>query len=231
MLHSDTELRRPSFSARLAARFSAPRAACRVAEARSDPAAGSVSRPLGRHTATSVTSAVPTDQRGITIMLQTRNRTGSFRGRPLRGMVLLLMVTLAAEISPAAAEAAVVKFSATLRGADMAPRTADPDGRGTVELRVDTRAGTVCQVLRLSRVQHAQIANIRAGWRGKAGPIVVDLDLFGAVTRSCTTSVPEEDLRALIRHPGRFHVLVTSERHPRGAVRGQLRRVSAHVGR
>ena len=123
-------------------------------------------------------------------------------------------------------EVAVVKgFTAALSGEEAVPGPGDPNGSGTVRLRVNVRKQKVCQVMRLRRVPDANLANIRRGRRGKTGPIVVDLDLSGRVTRSCTTSVPREDLRAIVRHPRRFYVNVTSESHPRSAVRGQLKRV------
>jgi hypothetical protein len=123
-------------------------------------------------------------------------------------------------------EVAVVKeFTAALSGEEAVPGPGDQNGSGTVNLRVNRNKQKVCQVMRLKGVPDSSVANIRRGRRGKTGPIVVDLDLFGRVTRSCTTSVPGNDLRAMVRHPGRFYVNVTSDSHPRSAVRGQLQRV------
>ena len=124
-------------------------------------------------------------------------------------------------------EVAVVKeFTAALSGEEAVPGPGDQNGSGTVNLRVNRNKQKVCQVMRLKGVPDSSIANIRRGRRGKTGPIVVDLDLsLGRVTRSCTTSVPGNDLRAIVRHPGRFYVNVTSDSHPRSAVRGQLQRV------
>jgi hypothetical protein len=119
----------------------------------------------------------------------------------------------------------VVKFAATLSGEEAVPGPGDPNGSGTVNLRVNMRKQKVCQVMRLSGVPDADIANVRRGRRGDTGPIVVDLDVLGRVTRSCTTSVPSDTLRAVRRHPRRFYVNVTSDSHPRSAVRGQLKRV------
>ena len=124
-------------------------------------------------------------------------------------------------------EVAVVKeFTAALSGEEAVPGPGDQNGSGTVNLRVNRSKQKVCQVMRLKGVPDSTIANIRRGRRGKTGPIVVDLDLsLGRVTRSCTTSVPRNDLRAIVRHPGRFYVNVASDGHPRSAVRGQLQRV------
>ena len=120
----------------------------------------------------------------------------------------------------------VKEFTATLSGEEAVPGPGDQNGSGTVKLRVNRSKQKVCQVMRLKGVPDASIANIRRGRRGKTGPIVVDLDLsLGRVTRSCTTSVPRNDLRAIVRHPRRFYVNVTSDSHPRTAVRGQLQRV------
>ena len=121
--------------------------------------------------------------------------------------------------------AVVKKFTAALSGEEAVPGPGDQNGSGTVKLRVNRSKQKVCQVLRLNGVPDAAIANIRRGRRGKAGPIVVDLDLLGRVTRSCTTLVPRDDLRAIVRHPGRFYVNVASDSHSRSAVRGQLQRV------
>ena len=130
-----------------------------------------------------------------------------------------------AAVDEFAVGAAVKEFTAALSGEEAVPGPGDQNGSGTVKLRVNRSKQKVCQVMRLKGVPDAAIANIRRGRRGEAGPIVVDLDVFGRVTRSCTTSVPGNDLRAIVRHPRRFYVNVTSDSHPRSAVRGQLQRV------
>src|SRR5688572_11208237 len=152
--------------------------------------------------------------------------------RPMRRLVVFLVLVGVGATAFAQADsvrvtggAVVFELTATLSGEEAVPGPGDPNGSGTVRLRVNVRKQKVCQVMRLRRVPDSSVANIRRGRRGKTGPIVVDLDLsLGRVTRSCTTSVPTEDLRAIVRHPRRFYVNVTSDSYPRSAVRGQVRR-------
>ncbi len=119
--------------------------------------------------------------------------------------------------------AVVFDLNAALSGKATVPGPGDPNGSGTAELRVRVRARTICGVIDLKRVPDAVSAYIRRGRRGRTGPIVVLLGVTGPVSRGCTYSVARDVLREIGEHPRRFYVNVTSESHPRGAVRGQLR--------
>jgi hypothetical protein len=145
---------------------------------------------------------------------------------------IVVAVSLASAVVVASpAQAHVTKLRATLSGTEAVPSPGDADGYGSIELRVNPHTGTVCEVLRVRAVPDSEIANIRFGRRGKAGQIVIDLDILGMVTRSCTTSVPTGDLLEMGQFPARFYANVTSDAHPRGALRGQLERVATTTSR
>lgn len=112
----------------------------------------------------------------------------------------------------------------SLSGIQEIPGPGDPDGNGTVELRVVPAASSVCWNLYARAIDAATAAHIHRGSAGAAGPPVLTLTTPDANGRSqgCAQVDPE-----LARHMAQaaqdFYVNVHNAAFPQGAIRGQLR--------
>lgn len=112
----------------------------------------------------------------------------------------------------------------TMNGIQEAPGPGDPDGSGTVEVRVEPREGRVCWNLYARGIDPATAAHIHRGAAGMAGPPVVALTTPDAAGRSQGCASVDVALAREIAMRGHdFYVNVHSAPHPAGAIRGQLR--------
>lgn len=112
----------------------------------------------------------------------------------------------------------------SLTGIQEVPGPGDPDGNGTVEVRVDPRSGEICWNLYARQIEPATAAHIHRGTAGVAGPPVVTLTTPDANGRSQGCQVVELGLAREIGSRGYdFYVNVHTPSHPAGAIRGQLR--------
>ena len=104
------------------------------------------------------------------------------------------------------------------------PGPGDPDGSGTVELRVAPASGSVCWNLYARGIAPATAAHIHRGGAGTAGPPVVTLTTPDANGRSqgCA-DIGQELARQMVLAAQDFYVNVHTAAHPQGAIRGQLR--------
>ena len=109
----------------------------------------------------------------------------------------------------------------------------DPDGRGTMRVRLNKSKEEICFGLKVRGVDVLTRAHIHRGVAGVNGPVevfffdtVIDnpipvpSDLRGCVDAS--TSIIEE----LSAYPGNFYINIHTENFPAGAVRGQLEKVN-----
>ena len=112
----------------------------------------------------------------------------------------------------------------TMTGIQEVPGPGDPDGSGTVELRVVPNDNNVCWNLYARGIDAATAAHIHRGAAGVAGPPVVTLTTPDAAGRSqgCATVTPELARQLAMQAYG-FYVNVHTAPHPAGAIRGQLR--------
>jgi CHRD domain len=112
----------------------------------------------------------------------------------------------------------------TMNGIQEVPGPGDPDGSGTVELRVVPGSGQVCWNLYARGIAAATAAHVHRGAAGSAGPVVVPLTTPDAAGRSqgCATVDPGLT-RELTLRASEFYVNVHDAPHPAGAIRGQLR--------
>jgi hypothetical protein len=114
---------------------------------------------------------------------------------------------------------------ATMTGAQVFPGPGDPDGTGTVKLRLNQGLGRICYRINVQNVTvPASSADIHFGAVGGAGPVVVTLgapDASGAAV-GCVTDVAHWLIRTIRRHPRLFYVDVHTTDFVDGAVRGQL---------
>lgn len=116
----------------------------------------------------------------------------------------------------------------SMTGLQEIPGPGDPDGNGTVEIRVVPRSGSVCWNLYARAIGPATAAHIHRGGAGVNGPPVLALTTPDANGRSQGCAVVDRGLaREMGYAPQEFYVNVHSEALPQGAIRGQLRSVSA----
>jgi hypothetical protein len=112
----------------------------------------------------------------------------------------------------------------TMTGIQEVPGPGDPDGSGTVEIRVEPGAGQVCWNLYARGIEPATAAHIHRGAAGIAGPPVLTLTTPDAAGRSQGCAIVGPGLaRELSLRAHDFYVNVHSAPHPAGAIRGQLR--------
>lgn len=112
----------------------------------------------------------------------------------------------------------------SLTGIQEVPGPGDPDGNGTVEIRVDPRSGEICWNLYARQIEPATAAHIHRGTAGVAGPPVLTLTVPDANGRSQGCQIVELGLAREIGMRGYdFYVNVHNAAHPAGAIRGQLR--------
>ena len=112
----------------------------------------------------------------------------------------------------------------SMTGIQAVPGPGDPDGNGTVEIRVVPRSGSVCWNLYARAIGTATGAHIHRGAAGTAGPPVLALATPDANGRSQGCATVDQNLaRQMVLSAQDFYVNVHTEDHPQGAIRGQLR--------
>jgi hypothetical protein len=132
------------------------------------------------------------------------------------------VLTLAACMAQPGNQRATLYVS--LSGIQEIPGPGDPDGNGTVEIRVTPSSGSVCWNLYARQIGPATAAHIHRGAAGTAGPPVLTLTTPDANGRSqgCAT-LDQQIVREMSFAAQNFYVNVHTESHPQGAIRGQLR--------
>lgn len=111
-----------------------------------------------------------------------------------------------------------------MNGIQEVPGPGDPDGSGTVEVRVNPREGEVCWDLYARGIDPATAAHVHRGGAGVAGPPVVAMTTPDAAGRSQGCATVDPGLAREIAAQGHgFYVNVHTAPHPAGAIRGQLR--------
>ena len=138
--------------------------------------------------------------------------------------VILIVLTVLALTSVAANGGR--KLTTTLTGAAEVPGPGDPDGSGTVTLRLNPGQGQVCWEIQVSDITLPAIAaHIHEAPFGVAGPVVVPL--FPPVPdesgfSSGCMSADRELIKDIIQNPEEYYVNVHTTDFPAGALRGQL---------
>ena len=119
-------------------------------------------------------------------------------------------------------------LSVSMTGIQEVPGPGDPDGNGTAEVRADPGNGQICWNLYARAIGPATAAHIHRGGAGTAGPVVLALTTPDSAGRSqgcATVALPLA--REIAYQAHEFYVNVHDAAHPAGAIRGQLRDVSA----
>ena len=141
-------------------------------------------------------------------------------------MKALVMAAAAAVLMAGCAGPAMQRatLGVTMTGLQEVPGPGDPDGSGTVEVRVDPRSGEICWNLYARQIETATAAHIHRGAAGASGPPVVTLTTPDAAGRSQGCQIVALPLAREIGMRGYdFYVNVHTAAHPAGAIRGQLR--------
>lgn len=117
------------------------------------------------------------------------------------------------------------RLAVTLTGLQEVPGPGDPDGTGTVEVRVNPSNGELCWNLYARQIEPATAAHIHRGAAGAAGPPVLTITTPDAAGRSQGCQTVDLALARQIHARGYdFYVNVHNAAHPAGAIRGQLQR-------
>ena len=139
----------------------------------------------------------------------------------IKGKLALAAVLMVAACTTPGMQPA--RLIVTMTGLQEVPGPGDPDGNGTVEVRVDPRSGEVCWNLYARQIDPATAAHIHRGAAGVAGPPVVTLTTPDAAGRSQSCQIVDLALARQIHARGYdYYVNVHSAPHPAGAIRGQL---------
>jgi len=115
----------------------------------------------------------------------------------------------------------------SMTGLQEVPGPGDPDGNGTVEIRLVPRRGSICWNLYARAIGPATAAHLHRGAAGIAGPPVLTFTTPDANGHSEGCAIVDPALAreiGLASHD--FYVNVHTEALPQGAIRGQLRNVS-----
>jgi hypothetical protein len=135
----------------------------------------------------------------------------------MKTTMIVAALTVAALAAPA--HAAETKLSAHLGGAG----SADADGAGHANLRVDADKNQICYDLMVEKIAPATMAHIHKAPAGANGPVAAPLttpDANGKSSGCATVGAPV--ITDILANPAGYYVNVHNSEHPGGAIRGQL---------
>ena len=126
----------------------------------------------------------------------------------------------AAALVPVVAQAAPVKLSATLSGAN---ETAggDATASGGFSATVDPETNDFCYSLWADKTVKATMAHVHKGEAGADGAPVTTLDVTGKDNDMCI-ALDKDKLQPIVDNPAGFYVNIHTAAFPKGALRGQL---------
>jgi hypothetical protein len=145
---------------------------------------------------------------------------------------LTALALLSVAAAPATANGRPLK--AEMVGANEVPGPGDPDGTGTVRLRLNQGRHRICYKIEVADITlPATAAHIHPGEAGVAAPPVVTLGTPDAsgIAEGCATGVARSLIKDIRKHPAEYYVNVHTTDFPDGAVRGQLGRWAPGRGR
>ena len=100
--------------------------------------------------------------------------------------------------------------------------TGDPDGSGTVRLRIAPTERRVCYEFQLSGISEPLMAHILQAPAQKNGPPIVSLFTGTGEKLDGCAQANTLQLADMIAHPSEYYVSVATTEFPDGALRGQL---------
>lgn len=138
---------------------------------------------------------------------------------------LILLAVEALGTSPALAS------TKNLRAKMTAEEVVDPAGqpspgpagaKGRTDLAIESRAGKVCYRLALEAVEDTPTGvHVHRGVKSAPGNVVIELNYAQNGNRGCVNA-NSAVLSDIKEHPEQYYVDVHTDRHPNGAVRGQV---------
>lgn len=131
----------------------------------------------------------------------------------MRRLLPLLLVLLSI---PSLASAA--SLGAILTGA--AVPNGDPDAQGLADITI--RGLTLEYAVTVKNISGPGIPEIRIGTRGQVGPLLLPLRPFVGHIAIGQMELDEPTVEALLEDPSSLYLIVPSNAHPAGALRGQL---------
>jgi CHRD domain-containing protein len=120
------------------------------------------------------------------------------------------------------------KFDIKLSGADeVCADNAKCGGNGSGEatIEINSDRNRVCYDIKLDGMKDVTAAHIHDGEKGKAGPVVVNLNYSGTDSggQACVDGVSESVLEKVSKDPDKHYLNVHTKTYPDGAARGQLK--------
>jgi len=111
---------------------------------------------------------------------------------------------------------------ARLSGASVVPGPGDPDGSGTVKLRLNQGQGSICFEIRVQKISTPTAVKIYTGTAGNAGlPVATLSNPVNGLAIGCTTA-SKDLVKAIRMSPAGYYLSVVTSGYPSGALRGQL---------
>lgn len=137
---------------------------------------------------------------------------------------LLIGIVLAALLGAAGASDAARTsnrtFNLTLRGSDAVPH-GDRNDSARAVLTIDSGKWTICWIFSSYKgIGNPQRAKIGKAPKGKNGSIVATLSKPFR-PKGCSTFAAGT-LRAIVKRPAAYYIVITNALHPNGSARGQL---------
>lgn len=125
----------------------------------------------------------------------------------------------------AAQQSDSTRLAAILSGAAEAPSPGSTDGRGNASITLDPAQGQLCYSIQVSGLQNVTAAHIHKGTVGQPGPVVVPLQAPKNGTVTGCAKVDPGLIQQIAKDPSGYYVNVHDQQFPKGAIRGQLKRV------
>jgi TRAP-type C4-dicarboxylate transport system substrate-binding protein len=133
---------------------------------------------------------------------------------------LISLALLAAGLLAVSAFAAEKTLTVSMNGKQESPK-GDPNGKGTVTVKIEASKGEVCYRFTWSGIGTPTAAHIHKGNRGVAGPVVVPF-FGGTAKHSGCVKAAKSLLSKIAKNPGAYYVNLHNAKYPNGALRGQL---------
>lgn len=120
------------------------------------------------------------------------------------------------------------KFDIKLSGAEEVCANASQcggNGSGEATVEINSDRNQVCYDMKLEGMKEVTAAHIHDGEKGKAGPVVVNLNYSGTDSggKGCVDGINESVLEKVSKDPDKHYLNVHTKQYPDGAARGQLK--------
>ncbi len=121
------------------------------------------------------------------------------------------------------AQAQKFDFQNTMTAGEVVPGPGDPDGAGNFTVSIDNATNEMCYAITFQNTDAPNAAHVHVGSPGKAGRIMVDLNLPANGPNACIP-VDSTSVGHMTGGPRSHYLDLHTASHPDGALRGQLQR-------